>query len=175
MLDTDFVEEQCWIPPNSSPAVLLVDARGVPARCGAVLFIDGRILYTDGKPADAIVRWFEARDDNQITSLEILAIAVGPSTFSQELAGRTVVVYSDNKGAEGSVRKGASAAWDHSQLIHEIWTLAWSYKMHLWVERVASEDNISDLPSREEYTLLRDIAAEWISPKVAQVFLQGAA
>ena len=33
-------------------------------------------------------------------SLEIMAIAVGLSTFAEELKGRKVVVYSDNTGAE---------------------------------------------------------------------------
>ena len=33
-------------------------------------------------------------------TLEILAISVGLSTFAEELAGRKVIVFSDNTGAE---------------------------------------------------------------------------
>jgi hypothetical protein len=88
-----------------------------------VLFVDGRVLYTDGKPAERIMQQFAQRADNQITTLEVLAVAVGLSTFSQWLYGRRVVVFEDNRGAEGSIRKGASSAWDQCLLIHEIWTM----------------------------------------------------
>ena len=69
---------------------------GSCVRCAAVLFADGRVLYTDGKPAEHIMKQFAARADNQITTLEVLAIAVGLSTFSKELQGRRVVIFSDN-------------------------------------------------------------------------------
>jgi len=31
----------------------------------------------------------------------------------------------------------------------------------VWIERVCSEDNLSDLPSREEFELLRELGATW--------------
>ena len=92
-------------------------------RCAAVLFAGDQILYTDGQPASGIMERFTKRSDNQITTLEVLAIAVGLSTFGELLENRRVLIFSDNVGAEGSVRKGASKAWDQSMLIHEIWTL----------------------------------------------------
>ena len=43
---------------------------------------------------------------------------------------------------------------------------------HLWIERVASEDNISDLRSREEYELLRNgFDAIWRKPVIDQLFV----
>ncbi len=39
---------------------------------------------------------------------EIMAIMVGLSTFSGVLAGRSVVLYGDNKGAEGATSKGSA-------------------------------------------------------------------
>ena len=97
------VEEHAWQGPTTPPAFLFVDARGVPARCAAVLFIDGKCLYTDGKPASAVMEKFEQRGDNQITTLDILAISVGLSTFCAELNGRKVIIFSDNSGAEAFV------------------------------------------------------------------------
>ena len=70
------------------------------------------------------------RSDNQITTLEVLAIAIGLSTFGEVLENRRVIIFRDNIGAEGSVRDGASKAWDQSMLIHEIWTLAWKLRTH---------------------------------------------
>ena len=72
-------------------------------RCAAVLHIDGKTMFCDGPPAQSIMEGFRNRADNQITSLEILAIAVGLSTFRKELCGRNVLVYSDNTGAEAII------------------------------------------------------------------------
>ena len=96
----DVAEERCWRAPESPVAHLFVDARGVPARCAAVLFIDGQCMFTDGQPSEAIMKCFKQRADNQIMTLEILAISVGLSSFAEELAGRKVIVFSDNTGAE---------------------------------------------------------------------------
>ena len=43
--------------------------------------------------------------------------------------------------------------------------------VHLWIKRVPSVENIADLPSREEYELLGRLHAEWIEPRVAQLFM----
>ena len=80
--------------------MLLVDARGAPARCAAVLFLGNEAMFTDGAPSAAVMSRFKERRDNQITSLEMLAISIGLSTFAAELQNRTVIVYSDNRGAE---------------------------------------------------------------------------
>ena len=87
------------------------------------MFTGEQILYTDGLPAPEILEKFSKRKDNQITTLEVLAIAIGLSTFGALLENKRVSIFSDNEGAEGSVRNGASTAWDQSMLIHEIWTL----------------------------------------------------
>lgn len=84
----------------------------------------------------------------QITTLEILAISIGLSTFQKLLQGRKVVVWSDNKGAEGASRKGNAKAWDHCRLVHELWLHAVQNQTHVWIERVPSHDNIADSPSR---------------------------
>lgn len=43
---------------------------------------------------------FRARNDNQITLLEMLAISMGLTTFAPELRKRKVIVWGDNRGAE---------------------------------------------------------------------------
>jgi len=48
-------------------------------------------------------------------------------------------------------------------------------KMRIWVERVASDDNISDLPSREAYEIMPELGAgaKWRAPVIARMFLDG--
>ena len=111
----------------------------------------------------------------QITTLEILAIAIGLSTFQDELRTRKVVVWSDNKGAEGASRKARAKAWDHCRLIHDIWTHAYQNQIHLWIERVPSHDNLSDSPTRNAYGVAEMLRSRsqgmWKAPVVAGTFL----
>ena len=189
VLAHEISEHKLWDAPDSSCALLFVDARGSPARCAAVLLIDGQSFYTDGAPADEHVAHLNRRADNQITALEIMAIGVGLSTFADLLAGRKVLVFSDNTGAEvrasscaafsliwrgaqAAARKGSCRAWDLGWMIHELWTLAVLNKIHLWIERVASDDNISDLPSRERYRLLESMGATWRPPMLARLLCE---
>ena len=71
---------------------------------------DGQMQYCDMEPEASTMELFRSRRDNQITSLEILSIALGVSTFAEALAGREVLIFSDNKGAEGACRKGTGYA-----------------------------------------------------------------
>ena len=100
VLRWELAETRAWKQSVQPPVHLFVDARGSPARCAAVLFVDGKCLFTDGQPSLRFMGLLEERRDNQIMSLEIMAVAVGLSTFADELKGRKVVVYSDNTGAE---------------------------------------------------------------------------
>ena len=174
-LEQDIVETRQWKMCELPPVRLLVDAAGVPAHCAAVLFVDGRCLYTDGAPAAHLMKQFQSRSDNQIMTLEILAIALGLSTFAEEVRGRKVVVFSDNTGAEAASRKGTASSWDHCQLIHEIWSHCLCNKTHIWIERVASEYNLSDLPSRpsdfvaSKY-IFESLDAKWRAPVIAKLY-----
>ena len=48
---------------------------------------------------------------------------------------------------------------------------AYHLKLHLWIERVPSDENISDLPSRCHYQLMRELGAVHRKPKMAHVVL----
>ena len=49
---------------------------------------------------------------------------------------------------EVTFRKGAAKHWDHAQLVHRQWLQVARLGLNVWVCRVATDDNISDLPSR---------------------------
>ena len=57
------------------------------------------------------------------------------------------------------------------QLVHEIWTHALRHRIHVWVERVPSDYNIADCPSRRSYHLLRKLGALWRKPVLAELSL----
>eukprot|EP00969_Alexandrium_andersonii_P115670 5114688-Alexandrium_andersonii.AAC.1 len=76
------------------------------------------------------------------------------------LAGKWCIVYTDNKGGEGCLRKGDAKRPDHDLLAHAVWLLAAKYDVGVWVERVGTDDNLSDLPSRQRYEALEAMGAE---------------
>ena len=91
-------ETREWVCRPEPVAHLFLDAASTPARCAAVLFIDGDIMHTDAAPSREMLDCFQQRNDKQITGLEMFAICLGLSTFQCELAGRVLVIHSDNTG-----------------------------------------------------------------------------
>ncbi len=161
-----------WQPRQSPIVHLFADARGAPARLAAVLFCGGRTWYTDFAPPAELLSIFTARQDSQIMGLELLAIALGISTFAEQCRGRRVHVWSDNTGSESCLRKGAAKAFDHMCLTHCIWARAAQLQLHMKVDRVPSDENIADLPSRESYDLLRSRGASYVQPHLDGLFWQ---
>ena len=126
--------------------------------------------WTFSRVDDVTLSWFRRRKDNQIMGLELLASSLGLCSFAGVLRGRRVIMHSDNTGSEVgrssvrpsfacsccffslpevALRRGTARAWDHAQLVHQQWLHAAKEGLQLWVVRVATDDNIADLPSRE--------------------------
>ena len=104
--------------------------------------------------------------------LEILLHSVcaltGMCSFARQIAGRNLVIWSDNAGAERATRKGGlllrpplvraafacagtTKRFDHNTLVHSIWANAVALGCAMWVERVPTEVNLADDPSRWEH------------------------
>ena len=68
--------------------------------------------------------------------------------------------------------KGAARSHDHNLQIHAIWHLAAVNRIGLWVERVASGEDIADEPSREDSRALQSIGAKWVPPTLPEQLWQ---
>ena len=190
VLSRELSETREWSSEHDTPVFLFVDAASTPARCAAVFAGGGDFSYTAMDPPAKLLAQLKSRNDNQITSLEIIAIQLALNTFQPALTGRSVVLYSDNtgmfqiimqfsftvlcsvltSGAERSTTKGASRAFDHNALVHGIWSFTLKHRIDLWVERVPSEFNISDCPSRWDTRLMQQLGAHWVDPVLDDVF-----
>ena len=100
------VQKREWLGVVPKPIHMFCDARSTPPRLAAVLYIDGDILFCDAPPSDELMGSFFRSGDKHIMSLELASIALGISTFADEIRGRSLIVWSDNKGAEGATKKG---------------------------------------------------------------------
>jgi hypothetical protein len=121
-------------------SILLRRCRSTPPRVAAVLATEKGLWYIDCAPDGTVLAQFRPRGDNQIASLEMLAIAYGTwllqlvafmivciglvsglSTFAGDIRGRKVVVHSDNTVAEYGMRKGRARSFDHTAVVHSVW------------------------------------------------------
>ena len=59
-------------------------------------------------------------------------------------------------------RKGRAKAFDHNSLASIMWLRFAELGVEVRVERVPSEENIADLPSRECYGLLERMGAQMV-------------
>jgi hypothetical protein len=168
-------ELRVWRPVATRTCQLLCDARSTPPRVAAFLVIDGCRFYSDAAPPVELMEFLKPRNDGQITSLEILSIAFGLSTFLAMLRGRNVHVFSDNTSAEHNTSKGRAKSFDHTMIIHSIWSVALEESLGLYVSRVASKDNIADDPSRERYGLVARMGAKRMPPQLLRRFHEPAA
>ena len=62
--------------------------------------MDGCAFFCDCEPPAEAMAHFCERRDGQIMGLELLALALAVSSFKQMIAGRRIVLWSDNVGAE---------------------------------------------------------------------------
>ena len=74
---------------------------------------------------------------------------IGLTVFGEMIAGRNVIIYSDNTGAEAATRKGTTKNFDQHSLVHCIWKKLTLLDAGVWVLRVPTDDNIADCPSRQ--------------------------
>lgn len=172
ILGSELRQRTPWFPSERRTVQLFVDASGAPAHLGAVILVDGELEYTDWRVPQKLLEIFTSRRNNQIQGLEMLAAALGLSTFSKHCESRTTRLWSDNVSAEYSIKKGSARSFDHSTIAHCIWKQAAQLHTELWISRVPSKENIADLPSRQQFELLNNLGAKWVSPKLADDYWQ---
>ena len=100
VLKLGLTERREWSSVGLPDVHLFCDASGCPAHLGAVLLLDGAIMWTHMVPCAELVNKFRKRAHNQIMGLELLSISLGLCTSEFWLKGRKVVVHSDNTGSE---------------------------------------------------------------------------
>jgi len=131
------------------PVVVYTDGNG--AGClGVVVFERGRPpLVVSCRVPQAVLDLLVVRKQ-QIALIELIAVIVAFEVFAEAVRGRDVLLFVDNRTAEGVVRNGYArrAAHDACALASLLWLRCAALGVSLFVEWVPSEMNISDGPSR---------------------------
>ncbi|KAJ9436801.1 hypothetical protein DIPPA_13013 [Diplonema papillatum] len=131
-------------PDMGTRCVLFTDA--CPKGLGAVL-----VVLTDGVVSS--VEYYScpvpARASGlPIHALEFAAVSVAFGLWFKEMTGVQVSVWVDNNVVLASLVQGQSRARMLLAPVHRLWQGIARAKARVWFERVSSEMNIADLPSR---------------------------
>ena len=153
-------------PRNDPPVIILTDAAqdgevgttSFSARVGVVLkdMRDGRMYYTS-KQAPLWLRLLLiaiAFKKTYICQFELVGVLCAYLTFPDVLHGRLVHHFIDNEAALSNCISGYSGKPDSALILHELHVALAATQCHPWFGFVYSEDNISDLPSRNAFALL---------------------
>ena len=96
-------------------------------------------------------KWFPR--STQIGQVELLAVVTAFDTFGAELSGKRVIALIDSEAALGAIVKGYSRKDDISDLVSVLWETIARYNIIVYFDRVSTDANISDGPSRDDWTL----------------------
>jgi hypothetical protein len=150
-------------------AEIFCDAAGSPPHICAVIFIDGESFYCHDAVPQWWMDWFEPRRDAQIMGLELLAILYAILNFLPLIQGKTVRVWTDNEGGKGSMSSGAARSWDHNQLVHRVWEVCYHYCVTPWFDRVPTDENIADGPTRADMLVVAALGSVLFSAQLPLV------
>ena len=133
--------------------LLYTDAAG-DGGLGAVLVpvaherpLPPRIFYGRSEPEATLSI---SNGTSVIYALEVLAVARALATCGCLVAGGRVSLYVDNDASAAAIAKGCThaSAPEVNALVRCIWSMASSFDVALWIERVGTKSNPADAPSR---------------------------
>ena len=149
---------------SSDPSVLTFDIVTVGAV--AIDTADGSIKYFgDHVPDEIITEWRAEGILQVITQAEVYPVALSKTLMGDSWIGRRVISFIDNDAARFSFINSNSSSNSVGDLLLVNAALDSKLDIACWYERVASESNIADLPSRLQFKELEDMGAQAIEPE----------
>ena len=127
------------------------DVEKKPDRIGAVM-VDRRLAcpvqFTAVVPQKVKAQWLDRK--TQIVPVEMLGPIIAFSTFDDRLVGCDVLLFVDSEAVEAALVKGYSSKCDLCDLIKIFWDLVFRLRMRVFIDRVATDANPADWPSRDD-------------------------
>ena len=122
-----------------------------------VVDVSGQTLFffseeVDAETLDAIMA---EGQKTVIQELEMMAVLAALHSWGDLMKTRRTVLFTDSESVRGSFLKTWSANEDSDDMINIIFQLEEEFDVPLWIERVPSQSNPSDLLSRETVDTLR--------------------
>ena len=151
------------------PALVFTDGCCEPGQEeGALVGVGGVLIANDlprprffGARVPDVVRdhWQRAGKQQVISQAEILPVLIAKWTWRRQLADRPAIFFIDNDGARHNLVRGASVAEDSAHMVMRSWLEDAETGTLSWYDRVPSASNISDGPSRDDFSAMSRINA----------------
>ena len=161
----------CSMASSTPPTIIYTDASDVPDRdprygLGGVLIVQHphlRIEYFSASPPiDIVTAW--ASRHTYMGQLELLACPVALLTWKSSLQKSQILHFIDNDSAAAGLVRGYSPTTDSSPIIGRCWVTAAEFGMDIYIDRVESKSNLSDGPSRFDFSDMVALKAVQVSP-----------
>ena len=116
---------------------------------GGVLFKIGcqPLQFGCEVPQSLIDRWLPRK--SQIAMVEMFATLVALETFREQISDSSPLLFVDSESVQGALVKGYSAREDLCELVGSFWKLALDVKVNLYIDRISTDANPADPPSRD--------------------------
>ena len=133
-----------------------------PDRIGAVAFdrrLRNPVQFTSIVPLSLKREWLERK--TQIVPVEMVAPIVALETFQDRVRNSDVILLIDSEAVEGALIKGYSSKTDVCGLVSVFWELALCLRVRVFIDRISTDANPADWPSRGD--LERGSKAGWVT------------
>ena len=105
-----------------------------------------------------------------INQVEASAGIVVFDTWSDLLADADVIHFIDSNTSLNGLVNGWSRKSDTCHLVGLYWKCVSQLKAFVWVERVESESNIADGPTKDRYDTLESLGAVEVQPVLKNIY-----
>ena len=99
------------------------------------------------------------RRTNQVSMTEMIAPVIAIDALGERLRGTNTLVFIDSECVEGALIKGYSGKPDLDDVAGAFWALCIAYDVAPYVDRIPTDSNPADDPSRGRYAPLHDAGA----------------
>lgn len=127
------------------------DRQKYSGRGGMVVDMSGKTLFFFSEAVDSATLddIMSKGQKTVIQELEMMAVLAAVKSWRSFLKSRRVVLFTDSEPVRGSFLKTWSANEDSDDMIGVIFRVEEEFDVPLWIERVPSQSNPSDVLSRD--------------------------
>ena len=121
------------------------------ARVGGVIFDRSRLkpmVFTLLITSDMMKCWLPRK--TQISMIEMFAPVLAMEYLSSATQDKSIIFFVDSESVEGAMVKGYSASADICELVGVFWKMIDKRQIHAYIDRVSTDANIADGPSRDD-------------------------
>ena len=106
------------------------------------------MVYTLALSTDMMKCWLPRK--TQISMVEMFAPVLAIEYLGSAAQGKSILFFVDSESVEGAMVKGYSASADICELVGVYWKMIDKRRVHAYVDRVSTDANIADGPSRDD-------------------------